>query len=128
MIKQTSPFLVLYTPNIKLTHQFYREIGGDIKELSDDKLVVGFGFLEFHFILNTSEPFEGYRYITIPQSYGQGVIFYLETDNIAEAENKILTSGGTIKAPTFNNLWDCKELLFEDPNGYKFALYQSKTE
>jgi predicted enzyme related to lactoylglutathione lyase len=126
MFKKNSSFNVLYTTNIFRTHNFYEKLGLKIKQYEKDKVVVEFGDFDLHFILNTSEPFEGYKYIANSKDYGQGIIFYIETEDIQKASEMIPKAGGELKSEIFDNLWDCKELLFEDPNGYKFALYQMK--
>jgi predicted enzyme related to lactoylglutathione lyase len=124
MLKTESSFNVLYTTDIEKTHQFYKKMGATIKQLEKDKVVVNIGSFELHFILNTTEPFEKYRYIAVPKNYGQGIIFYLLTDNIHDLPKQIEEAGGTLKSEVFENLWESYELLFEDPNGYKFAAYQ----
>lgn len=124
MFKQESSFNVLYTTDVVKTHDFYQKLGLEIKQFETDKVVVSFGSFDLHFILNTTEPFEAYKYIAEPPHYGQGVIFYVETDDIREDQKLISSIGGTIKAEVFKNHWEYEELLFEDPNGYKFALYQ----
>jgi predicted enzyme related to lactoylglutathione lyase len=124
MFKKNSSFNVLYTTNIDKTHYFYKEIGAEIKELQDDKVVVDIADFELHFILNTKEPIENYQYIAERKNYGQGIIFYIETEDIEKSHDLILKANGIVKMDIFKNLWNCKELLFEDPNGYKFALYQ----
>lgn len=124
MFKTDPSFHVLYTTDIETTHGFYKKLGAEIKQLEKDKVVVHFGSFDFHFILNSTEPFEAYKYIAEPGEYGQGVIFYIETDDIRAAQDLVSTSGGKIMAPVFKDLWESEEVLFEDPNGYKFALYQ----
>lgn len=124
MFKTDTSFNVLYTTDIEKTHHFYSQLDLTIKEYKSDKVVVSFGSFDLHFILNTTEPFPNYTYIAEPGAYGQGVIFYIEVDDIVKAKNSVIAAGATIKADIFDDLWDCKELLFEDPNGYKFALYQ----
>lgn len=124
MFKPNASFLVLYTTNVSQTHDFYQKLGCEIKEVADDKVVVKCGDFDLHFILDSTEPQDSYRYIAKPGNYGQGVIFYLETENISVTQQQITDAGGTVKAPVFDNHWGCKELLFEDPNGYKFAVYQ----
>jgi|GEM_PF-3056481 len=124
MFKQTASFNVLYTTDVIKTHDFYQKLGLEIKQFETDKVVVSFGSFDLHFILNTTEPFETYKYIADPSKYGQGVIFYIETDSIQEDQKLVVSLGGTIKAEVFKNHWGYQELLFEDPNGYKFALYQ----
>ncbi|MEL6805358.1 MAG: VOC family protein, partial [Bacteroidota bacterium] len=56
---------------------------------------------------------------------GLGVFcFYIKTDHIEEVAKKAGEAGGVLKTEVFENHWDGKELLVEDPNGYKFAFYQ----
>lgn len=126
MFKTDSSFNVLYTTDIAKTHAFYVGLGLEIKQLEEDKVVVVFGSFELHFVLASTEPFAEYQYITEPEHYGQGVIFYVETDTIYEAQKRIEELAGVVKALVFENHWGYLEMLFEDPNGYKFALYQAK--
>lgn len=126
MFKKDSTFHVLYTTDIEKTRDFYKSLGGTIKQYETDKVVVELGSFEFHFILNTKEPNRLYSYIAKPIMYGQGVIFYIETNNIKKLANRIKKIGGKLKADVFENHWDYLEILFEDPNGYKFAAYQEK--
>lgn len=124
MFKSDSSFNVLYTTDVVKTHDFYQKLGLEIKQFENDKVVVSFGSFDLHFILDTTEPFEEYKYIAEPFHYGQGVIFYIETDSIRDDQKFIASIGGTIRSEVFKNHWGSEELLFEDPNGYKFALYQ----
>ena len=126
MFKKNSSFTVLYTTDVQRTHDFFQKIGGEIKQIESDKVVISLGDFVFHYILNTTEPFEAYRYIATPEKYGQGVIFYLETESIEQTKQTIEQAGGIIKADVFENHWGYLELLFEDPDGYKFAVYQEK--
>jgi predicted enzyme related to lactoylglutathione lyase len=121
---QSSSFNVLYTRKLKETGRFYKSIGSEIKESTKDKVVVGIGDFDLHFILGSREPFGEYKYIAESNEYGNGNIFYLESDSLEEDFNRIKDAGGVIKSEIFNNLWSCKEFLFEDPNGYKFAVYE----
>jgi predicted enzyme related to lactoylglutathione lyase len=52
------------------------------------------------------------------------VVFYIETDQIETLQQQVSQLGGTVKALPFENHWGYWEMLFEDPNGYKFAVYQ----
>lgn len=126
MFISESSFNVLYTTDVVKTHDFYKKLDLAIKQFEDDKVVVSFGSFDLHFILNTTEPFESYKYIAEPKHFGQGVIFYIETDTIREDQELISSIGGIVKAEVFQNHWGYEELLFEDPNGYKFALYQAR--
>lgn len=122
--KRNSSFNVLYTKNLEETEQFYKAIRAEIKESAEDKVVVRIGDFDLHFILNSAEPFEAYKYIADSKEYGSGNIFYIESENIEEDFNQIKQAGGIIQSEILDNLWECKEFLFEDPNGYKFAVYQ----
>ncbi len=124
MFNSKNSFNVLYTANIQKTASFFEKLGIPLKQYEDDKVVVEFGSFDLHYILNTTEPFEEYKYIAHPTQYGQGVIFYIETSDIELASQKILDAGGTLKSSVFKNNWNCREFLAEDPNGYKFAFYQ----
>lgn len=124
MFKSESSFLVLYTTDIQKTQKFFKLLSVPITESGADKVVVTFGGFELHYILNTSEPFSDYLYIAEAKNYGQGAIFYIETENLEDTRNLIEQAGGTIISDIFDNKWNCKELLIEDPNGYKFAFYQ----
>lgn len=124
MFIPNSTFHVLYTSNIKSTHDFYKNIGAEIKEFAEDKVVVQLAEFSFHFILDSSEPFDEYKYIAQDNDFGNGIIFYIEVNNIQELYNLLTGLKAIIKTEIFDNKWDAKELLFEDPNGYKFAVYQ----
>lgn len=124
MFLPEASFQVLYTTDIEKTFTFYKLLGFEVKKHETDKVVIGIDSLDFHFILNTTEPFDAYKYIANNNNYGQGVIFYIGTSDIKEAYKKVGAAKGTIKTEIFQNHWNAKEFLFEDPNGYKFAMYQ----
>jgi len=124
MFKSNSSFLVLYTHSISITLNFFKAIGADIKQAESEKVAIKIEGHEIHFVLDMSEPFEEYKYIAKNNDYGNGVIFYVEVDSIEEIYKLILPAGGKLKSEIFDNDWNAKELLFEDPNGYKFAFYQ----
>ncbi|HRH24236.1 MAG TPA: hypothetical protein PK109_01430 [Candidatus Paceibacterota bacterium] len=125
MFSSENSFTVLYTTDVSKTAAFFKNLGVAVKQEEADKVVVGFGSFDLHYILNTSEPFEAYTYIAVSGSYGQGAIFYVETTDINELVERIPAAGGTLKSEVFQNKWNCRELLTEDPNGYKFAFYQA---
>lgn len=124
MFKPNSSFLVLYTNNVAQTRDFYQLIGAEIKEAQGDKVVVKIDNHEIHFILDSSEPFEEYKYIAKKSDYGNGVVFYTEVEKIEDIYNKLKISTGKTKSEIFNNKWGARELLFEDNNGFKFAVYE----
>ncbi len=125
MFSSKNSFNVLYTIDVEKTAKFFEKLGVTIKQQEADKVVVSFGAFDLHYILNTTEPFEAYKYITVPESYGQGVVFYVETTDINHVAQKLPEAGGMLKSEIFENKWSCLELLTEDPNGYKFAFYQA---
>ena len=125
MFNPTGSFNVLYTMDVEKTAHFFEKLGISLKQHEADKVVVEFGSFALHYILNSTEPFKEYKYIALPEKYGQGVIFYIETTDIEQVAQKISEAGGTLKSSIFENKWNCRELLAEDPNGYKFAFYQA---
>ncbi|MEX0896362.1 MAG: VOC family protein [Patescibacteria group bacterium] len=124
MFKNSTSFNVLYTNDITNTRRFFSGFGLEIQELDAEKVVVIFGSFELHFILRSAESTKDYQYITEVKNCGQGIIFYIQTTDIDGAKELIEKHGGVIKSPIFTNHWNCRELLFEDPNGYKFAVFQ----
>lgn len=122
--QKNSSFNVLYTKDLVKTKEFYSAIQAEIKQLEDDKVVVGIGDFNLHIILADTEPFEEYKYIADSKEYGSGNIFYIETDNIEETFDLVKKAGGKIQSEIKENHWECRELLFEDPNGYKYAVYE----
>lgn len=124
MFNPKNSFNVLYTTDVNRTADFFESLGIALVGRDAGKVVLHFGSFDLHYILNTSEPFEEYKYIT-SGPYGQGIIFYIETLDIEVVFSKISEVGGTVRSSIFENKWDCKEFLAEDPNGYKFAFYQT---
>ena len=122
MYQKENSFIVLYAKDIDRTRLFYEGLGFTPQEQTSEKLVVVFGSFELHFVLASSEPSSDYRYITEPP-YGQGAIFYIESDDIEASHDQVKSLGGLLKTDVFQNHWGSKEFLFEDPNGYKFAIY-----
>lgn len=121
---KNSSFNVLYTKNLELTEKFYKTIGAEIQKVESDKVVVGIGDFDLHFILAQSEPFEEYHFVANSNEYGSGNIFYIEVENLENLFELVENAGGKIKSQIKENHWDCKEFLFEDVNGYKFAAYK----
>ena len=125
MFSPDSSFVVLYSTDIARTRGFFEKLGVIPTEFTDEKCVVSIGSLELHYILNTSEPFEAYKYIARPGGFGQGAVFYIETTDIDALPQLVVQAGGTLKSEIFENQWECRELLVEDPEGFKFAFYES---
>ncbi len=126
MFKKDSSFQVLYAKNIEETHKFYKAIGAEIGEVKKEKIVVGIGDYEIHFIQQDTEPWKEYKYVAQEQSRGNGILFYCEVEDIKQAIVKVTMAEGNIKSKIKENWWNGEEFLFEDPNGYKFVLYQMK--
>lgn len=126
MFKSGGSFNVMYIKDVNTTHDFYKKLGLEITELEAERVTVKFDTFDLHFVLNSSEPFDAYKYVAAPENYGNGVIFYVETDQIEALQRLIPTIGGEVKSEIIENLWGYNELLFEDPNGFKFAAYQER--
>ncbi|GAB4145905.1 MAG: hypothetical protein OHK0017_06010 [Patescibacteria group bacterium] len=124
MILPSSAFTVLYCLDVEQTKSFYELIGANIKEFSTDKVVVDVAGHDLHFILNTAEPFEEYRYVAETGNFGQGVLFYFEVEDLEKFYQLVNSAGGSIKTKIKANHWDCSEFLFEDPNGFKLVAYK----
>lgn len=118
-----SSFNVLYTDDVLKTREFFDVIGGEIKEFSEEKVVVKIGSFDLHYILASTEPFKEYEYIAEDKNPGQGIIFYIEVDDLNNLYQKLSKNSVSIKSEILENHWSCKEFLCEDPNGYKFAFY-----
>ena len=124
MFTTESAFHVLYSENIDKTHDFYQKISSEIKEKTSDKVVVQLGDYDLHFVLNSTEPFAEYQYVAEKKDYGNGILFYVGVENIDAAFTLIKEAGGATKSEIKDNHWGAREFLFEDPNGYKFVIYQ----
>jgi len=124
MFVQGGSFFVLYSLDIVKTHNFWKELDCKILEIEQEKLVVSVCDFELHYIYSESEQVEKYKYITLNKTnYGNGVIFYLQTENLEIAKEKIIKAGGNLKSEIFVNHWGGEELLFEEPSGFKFVAY-----
>jgi len=121
---KSSSFNVLYTKDLLKTENFYNLIGAELLKSENHTTTVNIGDFSLHFVKSDSEPFEEYRFIANQESYGSGNIFYIEVSEIEEFLVLVQKAGGIIKSQIKDNHWECREFLFEDPNGYKFAAYQ----
>ena len=123
MYTNNSSFNVLYTKDIQRTHDFYKNIGAEIRKFESDKVVVGIGDFDLHIILAETEPHESYKYLADSNNSNSGIIFYVEVEDIEKAYELVKNNGGILKTQIFENHWECSEFLFEDFNGFKFAFY-----
>lgn len=124
MIQQNSEFNVLYISDVEATKSFYEKLGASIKQIETDKVVVGLSNFDLHFILETTEPFAEYQYITERNGRGQGALFYVGVDSIEDFFQELINKGLKTVTPIIPNHWDSKEFLIEDPDGYKLVFYQ----
>jgi predicted lactoylglutathione lyase len=123
MFVPDSGFVVLYSNDIESTKLFYNQIGGEVIESDDTKLVVALGNLELHFVLSSTEKFENYQFIT-KQPVGQGIILYIGVENLEDTKSFVETAGSPTIFPIQANHWGTEEFLFEDPNGFKIVVYR----
>ncbi len=126
MFKYNSSFIVAYAKDVQKTHAFYKQLGAEIIKLENDKVVVKIGDYEIHFVKDTAEPWDEYKYIANLQNPGNGMILYLEVNSIQESLETVKNAEGKIVTAIKENWWDGIEFLFEDPNGFKFVFYQMK--
>jgi len=124
MFKLNSAFQVLYVKDIIKVEEFYKALGVEIVELEINKVVINLGSYNIHFIKDDTEPWDEYKYIAVNNSRGNGIIFYIEVDELDNIFSKVINAKGIIKSPIKANWWGAKEFLFEDPNGYKYVFYK----
>lgn len=120
-----STFNVFYSDNLQITKDFYTLIGAEIKKIESDKIVVGVGEFDIHIVLSSTEPSNDYKFMAESTQKGGSAIFYIEVESINDLFIKIRSSKGKIKSEIYNNHWGAAEFLCEDPDGYKFAFYQT---
>ena len=72
-----SSFNVLYISSVEKTYDFYKELGAKILEKHQDKVVVKLGDFNFHFIKDSSEPFDEYLHATRKEGRGKAAYFIL---------------------------------------------------
>ena len=123
MYTDNSSFMVLYTNDLEKTRNFYDFIKVRLIEEEESKLVYRLGDYELHFILSYSEIIESYRY-TSKGNLGQGILMYVGSSNIVKTRELILRTNPKNITEIVPNHWESKEFLFEDPNGYKFVVYE----
>jgi len=124
MYKPNSTFHVLYISNVETTHNFYKSINAEITQLEEDKVVVQMGGYILHFVLDSSEPWDEYRIATSKEGRGQGILFYIEVENLETAKDLVKDAGAKFHSEIKENWWNGKEFMFEDPDGYKFVVYK----
>jgi catechol-2,3-dioxygenase len=123
MFTDNSSFMVLYTNDLENTRKFYDLIKVRLIEEEENKLVYRLGDYELHFILSSSEAIEAYKYSS-KGILGQGALMYVGSSNIVKTRELILKSSPSKVTEIVDNHWESKEFLFEDPNGYKFVVYE----
>ncbi len=134
MVLNDYPFTVHYISDVETTYQFYKLLGAEVLEKAADKVTVNLGGHEIHFVLDSTEPFPEYQYITSSENRGHGVLFYVHVRNISEMFAHISDLEFTnsdfksykIVTPVKPNHWNCKEFLVEDPDGYKLVFWSEK--
>lgn len=124
MFKPDSTFHVMYISNVEATKTFYEALGAEIVKVEDDKVVVNLGAYNLHFILDSTEPWEEYKFAAGVAGRGQGILFYIEVEDLEEAYRKVKELQANVRSQIKENWWDGKEFLFEDPDGYKFVFYK----
>lgn len=123
MFTDNSSFTVLYTNDLEKTRNFYDQIKVRLIEEEESKLVYRLGDYELHFILSSSEAIESYRYSS-NGNLGQGILMYVGSSNIVKSRDSIMNARPLNITEIVQNHWESKEFLFEDPNGYKFVVYE----
>lgn len=121
-----SSFNVLYISSVEKTYNFYKELGAKILEKDEDKVVAKLGDFNFHFIKDTSEPFDEYLHATRKEGRGQGSLFYIEVEDLMEFYFELKNSALGATTSIFVNNWNGEEFLLEDPDGYKLVFYKIK--
>jgi predicted enzyme related to lactoylglutathione lyase len=123
--KSQSPFILLYTKDVSRTHEFYKSISAEVVELKEDKVVVNLGGFSLHFILGSTEPIEEYKRVMSngEASSGLGIILYIESSDIEKNFELLKSVGAKFIKEIYSNHWGYREFLFQDPNGYKFAVW-----
>lgn len=122
--KNNSSFNVLYTGDIKMTHDFYVAIGAHIDELTDSKVVVRIGGFDLHFVLDTSEPIDVCKPFAEALPRGQGIVFYVEVTEIEQLFAQLEKTSSAIVHPIEARPWGQKEFMCDDPNGYRFGFFE----
>jgi predicted enzyme related to lactoylglutathione lyase len=123
MFTDNSSFIVLYTDSLENTREFYDKLKIRLIEEEENKLVYRIGDYELHFILSSSEVFENYKYVS-NNPLGQGILMYIGSSELEKTFDVIQSSKPNNMTPIAANHWESREFLFEDPNGYKFAVYE----
>lgn len=125
MFTDGSIFQVLYSNNLEGTKEFYNRFGVDCIEEEEYKLVYKISDYELHYISPEGESNEGYKY-NAKGGLGIGSMFYVGSMNIELVHKKLSLFSTYNLTSIVDNHWGSKEFLFEDPNGYKFVVYEDE--
>jgi predicted enzyme related to lactoylglutathione lyase len=123
MFNPESNFVVLYSRNIELTKNFYQLLPIEIIKDQESRFSFTFAGLELHFVEDSTEEIQEYRYNTEGR-YGQGFAYYLACTEIEQFHQIVLESKPAKQTRIIDNDWGSREFLFEDPSGYKFVIWE----
>ncbi|MGL4758630.1 MAG: hypothetical protein ACRCXZ_04805 [Patescibacteria group bacterium] len=123
MFTDGSVFNVLYTNKLQETKEFLRLLNIKPIEEEEDKLVYRLGDLEIHYLESSSESNQEYHY-NANGVYGIGSFFYIGCNKFLEFYSQLKDLENVKISSIKPNNWETKEFMFEDPNGYKFVIYE----
>ena len=123
MFTENSSFITLYVKSLELTINFYKLLRLKPIEQDTNKVVFRIGDYELHFVSFNSLSEEDYEYNS-EGSFGIGALLYIGSRNIEKTHSLIIKANPLKVTQIKPNDWESKEFLFEDPNGYKFVVFE----
>ena len=87
-------------------------------------MVIDLNGYELHYVLESTEPFEEYFFATNKNNRGMGSLIYFNTDDINELHSEATKLSPNKITNVKENLWEGREFLFSDPDGYLFVAYK----
>jgi uncharacterized glyoxalase superfamily protein PhnB len=110
---------LFYSGDLQKTYEFLKGVGFDVQK-SDDGVRVKLGDFTLSFIDEGKTPIQNESGM---KPKGLGIYTYIEVDDIDQHFETIKKNGIVPRTEPKTWLWDKREFVVKNPDGYKFVFY-----
>lgn len=114
--------LVLWVQENKLAEKFYKKLGFDVLQSTDEHSIVALGGFELDLVNMRDE--ELFAQDALAADKGRGVYIYVRVDNVDATHDALIAKGLTPATTPKNWPWGKREFIVKDPDGYKLCFWQ----
>ena len=115
-----------YVSDLDKTAEFYEALGLEVKERTSNRLIIYLNWYRIDFVKVNETDYAEFKSEAEATNKGAGVFLYFSVDDVDAAYKELVAMGVKPTTEPKDQPWGNREIVVQDPDGYKIVLFKRK--